>query len=144
MTPAAITVRVKRRLLESFKRQAREAYPRETFAFLLGHEEADLVEIVELYELPEWKKFCTRDRVKIQPGWLIEAQEHASDAGLVVVGDIHSHPECCSHEQSEADFDYAPGWNKIAGICRVSVAGERLRSSIRFWGPMIPVKAEVV
>jgi proteasome lid subunit RPN8/RPN11 len=143
-----LTIRAPRHVIERFKRDARLAFPHEAYAVLIGHEEADVVEITELWT-PDHVGKCFSGRVDIHPLWFVEAEEFARDIGAVVVGDIHSHPyqhgvQGCGHEQSECDLDYAPHWQKIAGICRVtqSRAG-RLRASVRFWGPLIPVKTEL-
>lgn len=66
-------------------------------------------------------------------GWLNEALAIADSAGLVIVADIHSHPDCLSREPSEADWDASPhGW--LQGICTVNKTdnGGR-RASVRFW-----------
>lgn len=148
-----ITVKVTRKVLDGFKRGAREAFPREKYCYLLGHEYGDVVQISELYYPEDADKHSTETQVNVRPIWLVEAEEHAKDIGLSVVGDLHSHPylheECSAgtpgRHQSEADLDYAPRWQKIAGICRVTESQTgKLRASIRFWPPIIPVTMEVL
>jgi Prokaryotic homologs of the JAB domain len=137
-------------VITDFKRQARNAFPRETCAFLLGKWEGNNVEVLDLYVPSDIARHATPDAIDYQDRWFVEAEEEASEAGLVVVGDVHSHPYgskdpvpwAFSAAQSEYDLDYSPRWGKIAGICFVrEQKGGRLMSRVRFWGPMIPLEA---
>lgn len=145
-----ITVRVTRTVVLEFKKAAREAFPCETFAYLLGRDAGTLVEVEELFFPMDVDEWCTENGVHISPGWLPAAKKEAAHSGLKVVGDIHSHPfkhwelgsvlpECAPSEQ-----DLDGGQHHITGICRVrEFRGGRKVASIRFWGPMFPVVEEI-
>lgn len=141
-----IKVCVSRGLINEFKKEAREAFPKETFAYLLGRDAGTLVEIEELFTPMDVDEWCTETSVDISDEWLPAARKHAREHGLAVVGDIHSHPfrygeigklkpECAPSEQ---DIDGGMPW--IAGICQVQQRrGGSLITKLRFWGPMFPV-----
>lgn len=141
-----ITVKVKRSLLRTFAIRAKRVFSDEALAFLIGHQSIYLVEIEELYFPADKLPLCGRrsDSIIMQPQWLLDAKEHAAEAGLDVVGTIHSHPDAWDHSLSEKDLDYSPGWNEISGVCKViRMRNGKLRASTRFWGPTIPVKVDV-
>lgn len=145
-----IKVRVPRRLVGDFKLVAKEYFPREAFAYLLGRDAGTLVEVEELFVPEDLDKWVTEVSVELSPGWLVAAKRAAKDLGLTVVGDIHSHPfRYCElqglkpeHTPSEVDIDC--GLKQIHGICRVLEASTgKLRATTRFWGPQVPVIEEL-
>jgi proteasome lid subunit RPN8/RPN11 len=145
-----IKVCVSRGLINEFKGEARVAFPRETFAYLLGRDAGTIVEIEELFTPMDVDEWCTETGVDISDDWLPAAKKHAREHGLKVVGDIHSHPfrygeigklkpECTP---SEEDIDNGMPW--IVGICQVNQAKTgRLTTRVRFWGPMFPVEEHI-
>ncbi len=134
-----ITVEVSRPLLERFKREAKTAFPRETFAYLLGQDAGDQVHIEDLWFPEDVHVHSSEDMVDVQPHWEFEAGAHAREEGLEVVGDIHSHPfrrretqgTVPGREPSEGDLER--GVRRLTGICTVVESKRGLRASIRFW-----------
>lgn len=143
-------MRVPDKIIQQFKQQAKAAFPRETFAYLIGIDAGTSVEVEDLYVPDNVDDHCGYNFVTIQPHWEIEAMEHARDDGRDVLGDIHSHPYTAmdgvtkpDRAQSEADMDCnATG---LCGICTVveSRSG-RLRASVRFWGPTTTVETVII
>lgn len=132
-----ITFEVPRRISEEFKRAAKRAFPKETFAYLVGQDAGTQLVVEELYFPEGVEQHCTEESVEVQPHWLVEAQAHAREHELTVIGDIHSHPfphgwEHADRSPSESDIDRA--WSSVYGIClvRQDKTG-RLRASIRFY-----------
>jgi proteasome lid subunit RPN8/RPN11 len=133
------TVEIPRRLVEEFKNAAKRAFPRETFAYLIGHEAGTSVGIEELYFPDGLEKHTTEAAVNVQPHWLIDAQAHARDIEATVLGDIHSHP--FKHRRGHGEPDRSPSesdidraWSNLYGICLVRQdKNGRLFSSIRFY-----------
>lgn len=144
-----IRLEIPRRLVEQFKRQAKAAWPREAFAFLLGRDAGDVVEFEDLY-VPDGIQ-ATETEITHNPAHMVEAREFAHDDGLDVVGDIHSHPRRYARwggsllERTPSEGDHEIGWRGIAGVCVVAEQRDgRLRAAVKFYGPSIPVVERVI
>jgi len=133
----SITVEISRRITEQFKKAAKLAFPKETFAYLIGHDAGTQLAVEELYFPDDVEQHCTEDAVHVQPHWLVDAQTHARETAAEVIGDIHSHPfphsmSYVDRSPSESDIDRA--WGSVYGICLVRQdKNGRLRASIRFY-----------
>jgi len=143
----SIRVEVSRKLLDQFKREAKLAFPREKFAYLVGHDCCSDVYVEDLYFPDGVDACCTEDTVNVRPHWIIEARAHASDIEAEVLGDIHSHPfrhGTGDPDRSPSEHDIDRAWGSIYGICLVHQdRNKRLRSSIRFWAAQPPVEVMV-
>ena len=146
-----IRVQVSRRVIGQFKRAAKEAFPRETWAYLLGEDAVDLVVAEGLYFPRDVEKHCTTRNTHIQPHWDAEAADVARDEGLTVVGTIHSHPytyrECGGsiRDGAPSEKDHLCGWSGIYGICVVAEQRSgRLISRIQFFPPAPVIQTEVI
>lgn len=141
-------------VIDSFRRDAVAHFPKEHYGILIGHDAGDTVELVEVFVPEGVEKFCTTKGINVLHHWLAEADEHAREMGCSVVGDIHSHPytrqelRCmplgvdCS--PSDQDLRRFPGWRGIIGLVLITEsARKRRRSTVHFWGPMIPVEVEL-
>ncbi len=146
--PARIILTVPARIEREFKRAAKAAWPSEAFGYLLGTVAGDHVYIESLYVPDDMAEHCTHNRTEIQPEWLIDAQEAAKEDGLIICGDLHSHPfryretrgVIQDRVQSEGDLDCPHKW-LVAGVCVVQeMRNKRLRASTRFWGPTVEVR----
>ncbi len=137
---------------KEFKSAAKEAFPKETFAYLLGHSFADRGIIEDLYFPQDVGQFCTTDTVYVQPRWLREAKQYARSIELAVIGEIHSHPYTyfsgaesiirAGRILSESDFDRKPFG--INGLCVVvERKSGQLVSSCRYYPPIRPVKLKL-
>ena len=145
-----IRVEVPRRIINEFKAAAKEAFPRETFAYLLGRDAGTVVEIEELFFPMDVDEWCSENGVMISDEWLPAARSEGAHHGLVVVGDIHSHP--FRHKELgkvipgcvPSEIDLEGGSPHISGICAVrELRTGRKISSVRFWGPHFPVIEEI-
>ncbi|MCE5309614.1 MAG: Mov34/MPN/PAD-1 family protein [Acidobacteriales bacterium] len=143
-----ITLTVPPRIDREFKLAAKKAWPNEMFSYLLGTVAGDHVYVDSLYLPENVAENCTHSRTNIQPEWMLDAQEAANEDGLVICGDIHSHPYhyretrgvIQDRVQSEGDLDCPHKW-LVAAVCVVQeMANKHLRASLRFWGPSIPVE----
>lgn len=142
------------RLLREFRRAALAAFPKETCCFLIGHDvpvngSRREITVEELWFPGDVARFASKEDVRFQHHWFVEAEAHATETAMVVVGAIHSHPypygevkDCktlpdCS--QSEHDLKYFQ-WNRTNGICRViETKTGRKHTKFRFWGPLVPL-----
>ncbi len=138
-----IRIEIPNQVIRQFKKQAKDAFPRETFAYLIGRDAGTVVEIEGLFIPDGLDAHCTPASVVLQPHWRVEALEHAQEDGCEVVGDIHSHPfqfkSWCGTSpgriQSEGDLDCTAGELSIYGIRSVGESKSgRIRPSHRFWG----------
>ena len=143
-----IHLTVPAKVVQEFKQQSKRAFPKETFAYLLGRDAGTIVEVEELFVPLDVEERCSKFGVEIGADWIADARKEASAHGLRVVGDIHSHPFVrletlkpgCA--PSECDIDH--GMTQIHGICQVRKCKTgKLIANVRFWGPCIPVIAEI-
>jgi hypothetical protein len=146
-----IKVQIPDRLLRRFKTLSKDAFPKETFAYLIGHAAGDNVEIVELFVPDDVDRYATPGRIHPHPHWHDEARSYAQEHLAEVIGDIHSHPYRRSElgtlipdrSQSEQDLDSGGSW--ISGICVVTEGKDkRRRARVRFWGPIVPVIENII
>lgn len=144
-----INLYVPPKIIEEFKKQAKRSFPKESFAYLLGRDAGTQVEIEELHTPHGVEQHCTEGSVSIGENWLSEARKEARTSGLTVVGDIHSHPFLCPKSYSpgcapsEGDLD--DGMTQIHGICQVwKTKSDKLQAKVRFWGPIVPVKVNII
>jgi hypothetical protein len=148
MIRAHIRLDVGEDVIEEFKDSAKAKFPRETYAILLGRIEVDRVQVTELYVPADVDKHCHTSAVNVQQCWGAKAKRYAKAVGLVVLGDIHSHPyEAAEMEArrphlpdaspSEGDLKRSK-FGILQGICLVTESNTgKLRSRVRFWGAAI-------
>lgn len=145
MALSPIQLAVPEKLVREFKAKAKELFPREKYALVLGElgDQAQL-KVAEFY-YPRLKSNARN--VFLEPEVLAEANEYAKEHDMQVLGDIHSHcydSEFVSHggtdrARSEADHYYAPLFI-VQGICVVTKYPKVVRASVKWWGPAIPVE----
>ena len=145
-----LLIKCPRFVLHRFKRQAKAAYPYETYALLLGHKSKGIYLIEELYTPPDVADHCTEDYVEMQDHWMHVAMELAREEGWVVLGDSHSHPRQYKSwkgmlkENTPSKGDFECGWGGLGAICAVAEQKDgRLRASVAFYGPMPTVSVVV-
>lgn len=146
--PIELTVREP--VVKQFRALARKAFPKETLAFLIGHDAGTKVEVTELYVPDDVAKHAANDTVRMPQHWFEDAEEFAKEREATVVGDIHSHPLSFAESQHDAGISPSAGdllsARYIFGICAVrqSENKRRLTTDMRFYGPMLPLRAFVV
>ena len=148
------TFEISKSLVSKIKKISKDAFPRETIVYLLGEIIYDHIFVHDLWIPDNVLDYCTHYSVNVKPEWQIEAIEYAKDNELEVVGSCHSHPftkeelsvfSVTGAHQSESDIDSCGlFWQQISGICLVKQSKSgRLSSSIRFWGPTIPLTVRI-
>lgn len=150
MTFGQVTIHVSAKLTDDFKKKAKESFPKETFAYLLGRLTDDKIHIEQLFFPVDVNQFCNHNTVNVQNHWAKEARREAKHQELVIIGDIHSHP--FKNKQTKIySMDAAPGeadWEAledghIMGICLVAeLKNGNLRARTKFWGPIPQVKVK--
>lgn len=146
-----VTVEISGKLLRQFKAAAKKAFPNETLAYLLGQDAGTSVSIDEFWFPEDVAKYATPGAVMIADHWEAQVKEYAREREHTVLGDIHSHPynylpgrRFLPTDCAPSEGDYADPWKGLCGICRVTQSKNgALRSSIRFWGPAVPVEMRI-
>lgn len=123
--------------VKGLKRRILKAYPKEHMELLWG--KFVRPDEFHIYMCDQIKHKGTRRTVKYNEEEYQISSDHAINAGLVLLGSIHSHPDCYDAAPSECDYDDALAvGDVISGIALVSknkLTGRR-RVKIRFWGPL--------
>ena len=84
------------------------AYPHECCGILFGRDEESRRAVVRVRETSNVFDESERGRrFEIDPLELVRAERDAADAGLVVIGFYHSHPD---HPARPSDFDRSRAW----------------------------------
>jgi proteasome lid subunit RPN8/RPN11 len=141
-------------VLRQFRRAAIISFPKEHCAFLIGHDvegsSSRDVNIQEIWTPDDVQRYGTRFNMNFQGHWFEEATVHAKEAGMDLVGAVHSHPwtreeiMACSGppdcSESEADGEYFC-WDKVNGICLLTQRADmKISARFRWWGPRAPVE----
>jgi proteasome lid subunit RPN8/RPN11 len=130
--------------LDKFRRRAIKSYPNERIELLWGKRRGlDTFEIFLFDQVKHerGRKWCKSDEDDHE----ISIQE-AQDRGFVILGTIHTHPNRDEACPSESDFDDALEQGEvISGICAIweNKKTGKLKSRVRFWGPLVGVKADL-
>lgn len=147
-----VNARMPARLVDDFKRQAKEAFPHETLSYLIGVDAGTDVEICRLWTPENVDEAGSESQILIFDEWPVLAREYAREHDMTVLGTVHSHPYRCKHVEnkaslswdatpSEGDFINAVELGPLIAICTVTeTRTHSLRSSFRLWGPMVPVE----
>jgi proteasome lid subunit RPN8/RPN11 len=141
----ALRITCPRKIITEFKRGAKAAYPRELYAVLFGSINGNSVRISDVWYPPGGDRLVGEtDYLFHRKQWLEEAMAIADSEGLVIVADMHSHPNIETREPSESDWDGSPdGW--VQGICAVYKAETgRRRATVRFWPAARPVRLRLI
>ena len=144
-----------KKIITEFKNVAKKAFPSEILCYLEGTIEYDLITIDDLWIPDNVLKYCNHNTVNIQDTWAVNAIEYAKDNDMEIIGTLHSHPytkeelsiySCTGNHQSESDIDSCGlAWKQISGICVIKEFNSgRLSSSIRFWGPTVPLGVRII
>lgn len=111
------TVLVDHGELARFRRHARQCFPREAFAFLVGERVNQQFRVAYL-DYPQAKGQDTG--IDIPPGDLQAAEARARREGYRILGGIHTHPDVHDASPSEHDYQDAQKYGEeVQGICAV-------------------------
>lgn len=147
-----LPIRVHNRVVTKFKQEAKRAWPKESFAYILGNEGPGYLEISDIWIPEDIDKFTTKMTICLQDHWAVQVIDYCEDHDLTPLGSLHSHPysyaemtvkgkKVCTPDHSTSEGDALCGiTSKIHGICRVLESKRgRLTATIRFWGPELPL-----
>ena len=83
------------------------AYPNECCGMLLGKEEQDCKQVVDLLPLPNAREDSPRNRFLILPEDFVRSDQEARSRGLDIIGFYHSHPD---HPARPSEYDREHAW----------------------------------
>lgn len=145
-----IRLEISERLVRRLEKAARLAFPRETFALLLGEDAGTNSVVTDLYFPENVAQHATNVSVEYQPLWLIDAMEYAGAHSLDVLGDWHSHPYRSGEEVFILEDCAAPSGGDLESqrmITGITALHEkpsgRKYAKTRFWGPIVHVETVV-
>ena len=142
--PPRLLIRFPRVIRSRWETYCRSVFPLEAYGFLIGETVGNVNHVEDLW-LPtaeQHAKQARPDCIAVPEGWGVEALEAASDEGLYVLGDIHSHPLPYATHRGEdfeavpSEGDYRHGWPGLCGITSIrQTQSGRLYTRTRFYGP---------
>lgn len=129
--------------LLKLKRRMLKAYPKERLEVVWGKKINQYEYHIYVFDTIEQR--ATTKSVAYEPSDYLLSKECAEQAGLIVLGTIHSHPDCLDATPSECDYDNSLRMGEyISGIALININPITLRRNIRvkFWGPLSQVEPE--
>ncbi len=132
-------VRVRRGALDHFRQRARESYPLEIHAYLLGViNSVNEIEITD-FRYPKSYHLQTKDTVQWTADEFAHLKELAAKNNKLIIGDIHSHP---NWDAVMSGQDYQACILDSLLVCGiVSVYDKKTR--VRFWTPTSSLPCEI-
>jgi len=126
--------------IKKFKRRVLRVFPNEYMELLWGKKvgkdtyEVFIFDKINHIGMPRTLYYDTEE--------FEASRQFAKDNGYVLLGSIHSHPQCQDTAPSETDYDSALEHGEmISGIALVEVSKTgRRKVTIRFWGPLQQVE----
>lgn len=123
--------------LAYFRRKARNSYPNEIAALLVGRTVGAMTEVhYFFYPVLDKSDNCS---VELNVDSCLEAEEYANDQNLRIIGMIHSHPDCLPIMSSTDHNTHVRDGDVISGI--VEVMNNRTR--VVFWRADTSLSCEV-
>jgi proteasome lid subunit RPN8/RPN11 len=138
-------VKINEKELKRFRKRAIAAYRRgkEYIEVMAGYITEKLITVVKFFTISHK---ATIDSI-VDLGWL-EVEEAAKEAGLEIVGTIHSHPDNYtwpSEEDKEGCRILKEKVYAILGINKSSTKGSsRVSTKLAFWWPQYSVKKVIL
>lgn len=147
-----MTIRFPKDLFSEFKKRAKEMFPREKYAILMGKRVSKDFWAIEALWFPEGADdYCTKFHVTVLDSWWEEAKKVAAEQKLELLGDIHSHTHTkpFGAEASAADFD-ASNWVRrfmrgapmVFGVVAIYQTKAGKRARLRFWPGLDPIEVK--
>ena len=87
-----LRVRLCPRVERRFKTLAKDHFPKEAYAYLLGRDGVRSVDVTDLWIPSDLDVYTTQYEVAPPPMWSEEVTDYAKEHELDILGSIHSHP----------------------------------------------------
>lgn len=122
-----------------FVKKARQCYPNETLAYLVGKQVHNGLIEVHWFYYPELV-IATYDALETTDEAPAEAELFAKEKNMVIVGDIHTHPDYPPIMSKTDHHDHRCNENKITAILEVPETG---RTRLAIWRDKTPRPCDV-
>lgn len=133
-------VKVNKEALNYFRKLARENYPNEIQAYLLGTIAS--IDTIEILEFKYPKKYSIQSPTEVN--WsdedYREMYQYAHENNLTVVGDCHSHP---NWDAVMSGADYRSSIFASLIICGIVSVYDR-KTRVRFWTPNSALPCKII
>jgi proteasome lid subunit RPN8/RPN11 len=134
-----VNVAIPRNILAGFRRRAKAAWPDEAYGILLGTHSGAQYTVENICYPLGIEDVSTPTRVRFTEEMWAEAEMDARWQGLIVLGDIHTHPyetmellgECVPAQEDIDRFSE----QYLQGIMTVIREGGKTRTRCRFFAP---------
>ena len=134
-------VRVKQGALNHFRKKARESYPLEIHAYLLGNVKSITeVEITD-FRYPQSYNIQTGNNVQWTADEFSKLKERATESNKVIIGDIHSHP---NWDAVMSEQDYKACILDSLVVCGICSLTKDKNTRVRFWTPTSSLPCEII
>jgi proteasome lid subunit RPN8/RPN11 len=110
---------------QALLRQAESAYPHECCGLLLGSHDDETKSITHVQPITNEHADDHSRRYLITPRQMLQAERHARQAGLRILGIYHSHPDHPA-EPSVYDLEWAWPWYSYLIVSVLKGAAERV------------------
>jgi proteasome lid subunit RPN8/RPN11 len=132
-------IKVKKAALDYFRKKARESYPLEIQAYLVGNVLS--IDEIEIADFKYTKQYAMQTHGGVC--WYAEdvnrLKSQAETRGTQLIGDIHSHPD---YDAVMSDTDYNSTITQAFSICGIcSVWNNKTR--VRFWTPTCSLPCDI-
>lgn len=139
-------ITIQRKTLNKFRRECREAFPKEHFAALHGTRGVDEITITDIVPIPHE---ATDDSVNYTPHQLRRSKIKALKAEADWIGTIHSHPDlpespCCEHPSPSDIRSALEDGETVMAIVYLKRKGAGLSSHVGWFIPKVPPKIELL
>jgi proteasome lid subunit RPN8/RPN11 len=121
-------LRVPLQLRQDLERWARESYPREACALLIGSMEREDVHVAALWRARNLELQRPSERFELDPADHLAAERGARALGLAIVGIWHTHPDGPARPSAADRAGALDGWVHL-----ISSVGETGAMEFRAW-----------
>jgi len=133
-------VRIKKGALNNFRQRARESFPLEIHAYLLGQvKSVNEIEVTDI-RYPREYNLQTGNSVQWTADEYANLKERAAAANKLIVGDLHSHP---SWDAVMSEQDYKACILDSLNICGICSVYDK-KTRVRFWTPTSSLPCEII
>jgi hypothetical protein len=145
---------VSKKVLDKARRATRKSFPKEFYGYLLGNAYKTKASIKDIYIPYDLSEYNENASVSTPEHWPVLAKRYAESIGLIIVGDIHSHPytnleaksvhpNCLSASPSEWDYDH-PGMGGIQGIVlALQTDNGSIQTRVKLYGPQVQLQISI-
>jgi proteasome lid subunit RPN8/RPN11 len=108
-------LRIPLQLRQALELWARESYPREACALLIGRVDGEHVHVAAVKRARNLEEQRAQERFELDPADHLAAERRASALGLAIVGIWHTHPDGPARPSAEDRAGVGKAWVQLIG-----------------------------